>query len=93
MYWIKRPLSLSAVCDSCQQYTLFAEPMAGKARAKRLEEDGKNCRDCRNIYSLLTDAAAVAAAITQPSLPADVATIPTKPQGLSGWNLYVLIQK
>ena len=93
MYWMERPLSLSAVCDSCQQCTLFAEPMAGKARAKRLEEDVKSCRNCRNIYSVLTDAAAVVAAITQPSILANVAAVTTKPKGLSRWSLYVLIQR
>ena len=41
---------------------LFAEPKVGKARAKRLE-DARSHRKCRHVYSLLADAAAVAAAI------------------------------
>ena len=56
---------------------LFAEPRVGKARAKRLEEESRSCRDCRLVYSpgwhgshntasLLADAAAGAAATTQP---------------------------
>ena len=43
-------------------FTLFAEPRAGKAQAKRLEEDSRSCRNCRHVYSLLTGMAA----ITQP---------------------------
>ena len=43
--------------------TLFSEPWVGKAQAKRLEEYLRSCRNYRYIYSLLTDAAAVAAAI------------------------------
>ena len=41
---------------------LFAEPKVGKARAKKLE-DARSHRKCRHVYSLLADAAAVAAAI------------------------------
>ena len=41
-------------------FTLLAEPKVGKARAKRLEEDSRNCRNCRHIYSFLADTAAVA---------------------------------
>ena len=42
---------------------LFAEPKVGRARAKKLEEDARSHRKCRHVYSLLADAAAVAAAI------------------------------
>ena len=47
-------------------FTLFAELRVGKARAKRLEEDARSHRNCRHIYSLLADLAAVAAATTEP---------------------------
>ena len=42
-------------------FTLFTEVMVGKAQAKRLEE---NVRNCRHIYSLLGGTAALAADIT-----------------------------
>lgn len=38
---------------------MFAEPMVGKAQAKRLEENSKSHRNCRCIYSLLASAAAL----------------------------------
>ena len=38
---------------------LFAEPMVGKAWSERLEENLRSCRNCRHIYSLLSDTAAV----------------------------------
>lgn len=38
---------------------LLAEPRVGKARAKRLEEDVRSCRNRGHVYSLLADAAAV----------------------------------
>ena len=41
-------------------FILFAELRVGKAQAKRLEEDWRSHRNCRRIYSLLADAAAVA---------------------------------
>ena len=41
------------------QFALFAEPRVGKALAKRQEEDSRNRRNCRQVYSLLADAAAV----------------------------------
>ena len=44
-------------------FLLFAEPRVGKAQAKRLERDSRSHRNCRHIYSLLVDAAAIAAAI------------------------------
>ena len=44
-------------------FTLSVELKVGKAQAKRLEEYLRSCRNYRYIYSLLTDAAAVAAAI------------------------------
>ena len=44
-------------------FALFTEPRVGIARAKRLEESSRSHRNCRHIYSLLADAAAVAAAI------------------------------
>ena len=48
-------------------FALFVEFRVGKARAKRLEEDLRSHRNCRHIYSVLADAAAVAAAIAYPS--------------------------
>ena len=42
--------------------TLFTEPRIGKVQAKSLEGDARSCRNCRHIYSLLADAAAIAAA-------------------------------
>ena len=44
--------------------TLFAEPMVGKVRTKRLEENARSRRNCRHVYSLLAGTAAVAADIT-----------------------------
>ena len=38
--------------------TLFAEPRVGKARAGKLEENSRSCRNCRHVYSLQIDAAA-----------------------------------
>ena len=44
--------------------TLFTEPRVGKAQTKRLEENSRShSSSCRHIYSLLADAAAVAAPI------------------------------
>lgn len=46
-------------CSQCQLsccitlFTVFAEPMVSKARAKKLEENSKSCRNFRHIYSLL----------------------------------------
>ena len=45
--------------------TLFNEPRVGKVQAKRLEGDSRSCRNCRHIYSLLADAAALSAAVTK----------------------------
>ena len=47
-------------------FTLFAELRVGKARAKRLEEDTRNHRNCRHIYFLLADLAAIAATTPEP---------------------------
>lgn len=41
-------------------FKLFTEPRIGKVQVKRLEEDSRSQRNCRHIYSLLADAAAVA---------------------------------
>ena len=41
----------------------FAEPRGGKERAKRLEEDVRNRRNYKRIYSLLADSAAAATVI------------------------------
>ena len=41
-------------------FKLFTEPRIGKVQVKRLEEDSRSQRNCRHIYSLLVDAAAVA---------------------------------
>ena len=55
-------------CSGCQLSccislcALFAEPVVGEARAKKLEEDLRGCRNWRHAYSLL----AGIAAITQP---------------------------
>ena len=60
-------------CWSCSQhqlshcylmYTLFSEPIVGKARVKRLEENVRSQRKCRCIYSVLAGIAAVVADIT-----------------------------
>ena len=40
-------------------FTLFTELMVGKAQAKRLEENLRNCRNCKQFYSLLAGAAAI----------------------------------
>ena len=42
------------------QFALFTEPRVGKALAKRQEEESRNHRNCRHVYSLLADAAAIA---------------------------------
>ena len=44
-------------------FTLSAEPRVGKAQVKSLEEELRRHRNCRHVYSLLADAAAVAATI------------------------------
>ena len=38
---------------------LLAEPRVGKLRAKKLEEDSRSRRNCRQVYSLLAGSAAV----------------------------------
>ena len=58
------------------QFALFTEPRIGKALAKRQEEELRNHRNCRHVYSLLADAAAIAVcAIFSPLVadPADTA--------------------
>ena len=58
--------------------TPFAETRVGKARAKRLDGDSRSRWNCRHIYSLLADTAAIAADITQlhtTSLLADAAAV------------------
>lgn len=45
---------------------LFTEPRVGNAGDKRLKEDRRSSRNCRHVYFLLADTAAVAAATTQP---------------------------
>ena len=45
-------------------WALFAEPMVGKAGAKRLEENAKSHMNCRHIYSLMAGTAAIVAFIT-----------------------------
>ena len=46
---------------------LLAEPTADKAQSKRLEEDLRRGRNCRQIYSLLADTEDKAAATAQPN--------------------------
>ena len=63
--WVPEMLLILLVMPVVLLFTLlalFAEPKVGKARAKRLE-DARSHRKCRHVYSLLADAAAVAAAI------------------------------
>ena len=45
-------------------FTLFTELTVGKARAKRLEENARKCRNCRHIYSLPAGIAVLATDIT-----------------------------
>ena len=52
-------------------FTLFVEPRVGKAQAKRLEEDLRSHRNCRQVYSLLVGMAA----ITQSLLADTAATV------------------
>ena len=47
-------------------FTWFTEPRLGNARDKRLKEDRRSSRNCRHVYSLLADTAAIAAATTRP---------------------------
>ena len=56
--FVRPVVSLFTLC------TLFTEPRVCKVQAQRLEEDAKSHRNCRHIYSLLADSAAIAAAIT-----------------------------
>ena len=67
----KSPFHNALYCWCCSQHqlsscislcALFAEPVVGKAWARRLEEEP---RDCRRVYSLLAGTAGVAADITQ----------------------------
>ena len=44
-------------------FTLSAEPRVGKAQVKSLEEELRSHSNCRHIYSLLADAAAIGAVI------------------------------
>ena len=63
--WVPEMLLVLLVMPVVLLFTLlalFAEPKVGKARAKKLE-DARSHRKCRHVYSLLADAAAVAAAI------------------------------
>ena len=63
--WVPEMLLILLVMPVVLLFTLlalFAEPKVGKARAKKLE-DARSHRKCRHVYSLLADAAAVAAAI------------------------------
>ena len=50
-------------------FKLFTEPRIGKVQVKRLEEDSRSQRNCRHIYSLLADAAAVAVDTLHSLLP------------------------
>ena len=64
--WVPEMLLVLLVMPVVLLFTLlalFAEPKVGRARAKKLEEDARSHRKCRHVYSLLADAAAVAAAI------------------------------
>ena len=56
--FVRPTVSLFTLC------TLFVEPRVGKVQAQRLEGDAKSHRNCRHVYSLLGDSAAIAAAIT-----------------------------
>ena len=44
-------------------FTLLAEPRVGKAQVKSLEKELRSHRNCRHVYFLLADAAAIAATI------------------------------
>ena len=57
--------SASGLAHPVHLSALFAEPMAGKVRAKRLEENARVHGNCRYIYSLLAGAAAIALDRTQ----------------------------
>ena len=48
--------SLSRCVSLC---AVSAEPALGTARAKRLEENARSCRNCRHVYSFLAAATAV----------------------------------
>ena len=50
----------SAVVLLFTRSALFAEPRGGKVRINRLEETTRSPRNCRQVYSLLADIAAVA---------------------------------
>ena len=69
----KSPFHNALYCWCCSQHqlsscislcALFAEPVVGKAWARRLEENARSHRNCRCVYSLPAGAAAIAADIT-----------------------------
>ena len=49
----------STSCLTVSHCALFAEPRVGKAGAGKPEEDTRSRRNCRRVYSLLADAAAI----------------------------------
>ena len=66
---------------------LFAEPMEGKAQAKRLGENSRSHRNCRGVYSLLARAAALAAeTLTFSPLLADPADTAVMQQEFNGFS-------
>ena len=66
---------------------LFAEPMEGKAQAKRLGENSRSRRNCRGVYSLLARAAALAAeTLTFSPLLADPADTAVMQQEFNGFS-------
>ena len=65
--------------------SLMAEPSIGKARARKLEEDARNHRNCKHVYSLLAGTktkhtCCICLWLTQK----------TQPQGLFSWCFYKL---
>ena len=49
--WIADPVHRANCFAFISLSTLFAEPMVGKERAKRLEENERRCRNCRRFLS------------------------------------------
>ena len=60
-FWKMIVLLILLVMPVVLLFTVFAEPMVSKARAKKLEEEVRNPRNYRHVYSLLTGTAAIAA--------------------------------
>ena len=75
-------------------FTLFTVPRLDKAHVGKLEENLRNCGNCRHVYCLQAGTTAIAAVCWLYSLEADpVDTAIMQPQGLFRWSLYIFIER